>query len=100
MCRIVFYFIIPIIFFFKLGAAAEWLNDSPEVWNSAKEYKDLETKMQKLTVVNDPAERVIKDIQDYFNLTSDKDYREDIIRISQKRCKEFKKCREDDLNKL
>ena len=51
-----------------------------------------------MQVVNDPAERAVKDIQDFVMLTQDKEHRDNIIMVAREQRKKFAKCRKLDMN--
>ena len=70
------------IVFHKLEANGEWLNTPVNEWDRDEEYDAIKTLLKDLKVVNDPAERCMKDIQEYCNLTTDPSYREDILLVA------------------
>ena len=59
-----------------------------------------EGEARKMNVVNDPAERVVKDIQDFVKTINDQEHRDHVIRVGQKQRKSFGKCRKIDLDEL
>ena len=60
----------------------------------------MEARLEKMNVVNDPAERVVKDIHDFVKTTNDQEHRDHVIRVGQKQRKSFGKCRKTDLTEL
>jgi hypothetical protein len=69
------------LLFEKLQADGAWLENEPEVWNYDTEYQRMKECVKDLKVVNDLAERCIKDIQEYADLANDSKYREDILLV-------------------
>ena len=65
---------------FDVGAA--WLDVPPALWPEDPDYVAMHSIVKELAVVNDCAERSIKDIQDYANAARDGDYGGDIILVS------------------
>ena len=53
----------------------------------------MEARLEKMNVVNDPAERVVKDIQDFVKTTKDQEHRDHVIIVGQKQRKLFGKCK-------
>lgn len=70
------------LIFDKLHAAGAWLGQSVDEWDNNDEYMKIKTCLQDLKVVNDLAERCIKDIQEYADLAKDSKYQEDIVLIA------------------
>ena len=50
--------------------------------------------------VNDVAERFVKDMSEYASLTTDQDYREDIIHVAAARRKDFKSLTKKSLSNI
>ena len=59
----------------------------------------MKERVDKINVVNDPAEREVKDIQEYVLLTKDPEYRDDIITVSRAERRKLGKARKLDMNK-
>ena len=59
-----------------------WLTLPPEQWTENEDYVSMAALVRQLSVVNDAAERSIKDSQDYDNVASDGAYRENILLVS------------------
>ena len=72
----------PWLLFHLLGTNGAWLTMPPDQWSTNQEYNDMRDIVTKLEVVNDVAERVVKDIQDYTDAARDGAYREQIILVS------------------
>ena len=62
------------ILFEKLNGHGDWLHLPVAEWETDQEYVKMKAVLKDLKVINDPAERCIKDIQDYFDLTTDSIY--------------------------
>jgi len=67
------------------------------MWRSNQNYNDMQEKIKRMTVVNDPAERVVKDMQDIVSLTTDEERRDAIITIARRQRQKFGKCRKMDM---
>lgn len=59
-----------------------WLSTPPNQWETNQEYKEMLEIVNNLAVVNDAAERGVKDIQDYANAARDGSSRERIVLVS------------------
>ena len=70
------------LLFHLLGNNGAWLTMPPDQWSTNQEYNDMRDIVTKLEVVNDVAERGVKDIQDYADAARDGAYRERIILVS------------------
>ncbi len=70
------------LLFDKLGCNGAWLALRPDQWQHDAEYNHMSDIAKKLAVVNDSAERVIKDVQEYANSAKDSVYREAMILVS------------------
>ena len=76
------------LIFHLLENNGSWLNEPPAEWNLNEEYVDMKSIISSLSVVNDTAERGIKDIEDYANSAKDGQERDQIILVSNShRCK-------------
>ena len=67
--------------FDKLAGIGNWLRLNVDQWDSDPEYLRLREVLLDLKVVNDLAERCVKDVQDYAKLARDSKYREDILMV-------------------
>ena len=65
-----------------LGFNSGWLAQNPNQWNGNHDYRAMKSVVKHLSVVNDAAERGIKDIQDYANAARDGAFRGNIILVS------------------
>ena len=70
------------LLFNKLNANGVWLQMDVSDWESDAEYIRMNACLRDLKVVNDLAERCIKDIQEYADLAKDSQYREDILIVA------------------
>lgn len=68
--------------FHLIDNSGEWLNRPVEEWELDDEYIDMAMVISDLSVVNDTAERCVKDIEDYANMAHDSDKREAMILVS------------------
>ena len=69
------------LIFDKLGAIGTWLTSDIMDWNTDEEYRSMVTILKDLKVVNDLAERCVKDIQEYADLTKDSGHRDNILLV-------------------
>ena len=69
------------LLFHLLQVGTNWLRRPVRTWNTDAEYKRVGEFLQGLQVVNDSAERCIKDITEYANITKDSAYKEDILLV-------------------
>ena len=76
-----------------------WLETPVENWQMDQDYVRMKERVDKIDVINDPAERVVKDIQEYVLLTNDTVYRDDIITVSRAERRKLGKARKLDMNK-
>ena len=56
------------LFFHLIDAhmqSLQWLNDNPDTWGQNPDYLHLQSFVEEVKVVNDAAERAVKDVQDY-----------------------------------
>ncbi len=82
------------LMFHLFGANHGWLALTPAQWEANQDYTEMSHKVHNLEVVNDSAERGIKDIQDYANSANDGGHREKIQLVSSShriKLPEFKK---------
>lgn len=54
-----------------LGDDGAWLAQPPQLWDTHPGYRSMATVVHNLEVVNDAAERGVKDVQDYANTARD-----------------------------
>ena len=65
-----------------LHANGTWLQNDVCEWHQNEEFARMKAIIKDLKVVNDLAERCIKDIQEYADLAKDSKYREDILIVA------------------
>lgn len=86
------------ILFHKLSAVGTWLQKEPEEWENDQEYIRMELFLRDLKVVNDLAERCVKDITEYRNMARDPEHRDDILMVTSDHRKVFRDIRKQGLN--
>jgi hypothetical protein len=70
------------ILFEIMQSSYEWLQTKPTEWNNNEDYKRMETFIENLKVVNDPAERAIKLISDFKDsITDDEKQKQFLIQV-------------------
>ena len=70
------------LIFNKLNANGAWLQKDVDDWDADREYTRMKACLCDLKVVNELAERCIKDISEYADLAKDSQYREDILIVA------------------
>ena len=70
------------LLFSLLGASGRWLQLHPSEWSGDEEYTRMATVVRQLAVVNDAAERGVKDCTEYANVTRDGNLRGRIIAVA------------------
>lgn len=70
------------LLFHLLGTNGHWLAQPPNLWDANPEYQMMATIVQHLEVVNDAAERGVKDTQDFANAARDGIQRGRIVLVS------------------
>lgn len=82
------------LLFERLHMTGDWLTLPAPLWDTAAEYIAMSAIVKHIAVVNDAAERGIKDIQDYANVAQDGTHRERIVLVThahRKMIPDFKK---------
>ncbi len=69
------------LIFHLLDASGDWLQQPVRSWNDDAEYKRMGEFLKDLSVVNDSAERCVKDITEYAVMARDSAHREDILLV-------------------
>ncbi len=69
------------LLFSLLGSQADWLKDHPAVWPDSADYTYCQSFCKDLPVVNDPAERAVKAVQDTRKMTRDPTHRDAVILV-------------------
>lgn len=67
------------LLFHLVDATGLWLNEDPTTWEVNDEYRRMNDIVITISVVNDTAERGVKDIEDYANASRDGDHRDRIV---------------------
>ena len=70
------------LIFEKLNANGEWLEDDVEDWQDNEEYGRMKHLLMDLKVVNDLAERCVKDVEEYANASKDPEHRDNILLVA------------------
>ena len=70
------------LIFEKLNANGEWLKDDVDDWGDNEEYGKMKHLLMDLKVVNDLAERCVKDVEDYANASKDPEHRDNILLVA------------------
>ena len=60
----------------------DWLRNEVNEWENSDQYVRMKTCVSDLKVVNDVAERCIKDIQEYADAAKDSKYQDDILLVA------------------
>ena len=60
----------------------DWLDQPPLTWINVPSYQYLRTFCKDLRVVNDLAERAVKDVQDFAQMTRDPADRDNVILVA------------------
>ncbi|KAG0719634.1 hypothetical protein GWK47_050101 [Chionoecetes opilio] len=83
---------------FRLDTA--WLLTEPATWPLSPAYQELRDLTRDMKVVNDSAERAVKDVQEYANMTRDAGHIDDVILVGiDHRCR-LSHLRKADLNDI
>lgn len=88
------------LLFHKLDATGQWLHEDVFNWSSNPEYQMMLEVIKDLKVVNDLAERCIKDIEEFADAAKDSQYREDILLVVSDHRGLFKDLRKSSLKNL
>ena len=64
------------------GLASDWLTLPPEEWEQNPAYREMADVVKNMAVVNDAAERGVRDVQDYANSAGDGEHRGEIVLVS------------------
>jgi len=86
---------------FKLfGLNTHWLHQEPATWQQDPTYQELRELVADMKVVNDCAERAVKDVQEYANATRDAAHIDDIILVGRDHRCRLSHLRKADLNNV
>lgn len=69
------------LLFDLLEVETGWLQEHPSMWPTDENYNNCKMFCQDIMVVNDPAERAVKDVQDCAQLTRDPHHRDSVILV-------------------
>lgn len=86
------------LFFHLVDGRTQWLNDEPSTWTQNPTYLRLYDMCNDIQVVNDVAERAVKDVQDFATMTRDPAHRDDIIIVANDHRCRITHTRKDNLN--
>ncbi len=86
--------------FHFLHAGTDWLQQPVHQWENDAEYVRIGSFIQDLSVVNDVAERCIKDITEYAEMARDSAHREKILLVVNDHREVFQDLRRDALAQL
>ena len=70
------------LLFHLLGHQGDWLYQPTSDWENFVEYMEMAKVITELAVVNDTAERGVKDVEDYANIAKDSDKRQKMVLVS------------------
>ena len=70
------------LIFHLLHADGAWLKQHPSEWKFDEEYIRMEKFLSTISVVNDTAERGVKDVEDYANSSKDSAHGNRIVVVS------------------
>lgn len=70
------------LLFHALNADGRWLSDDVERWELDDEFKFMQNLLFDLKVVNDLAERCVKDVEDFANASKDPEHRDNVILVA------------------
>lgn len=71
------------LLFSLIDANTDWLNEPSDTWNDIPAYQDLKEFCKNIEVVNDVAERAVKDCQDYAKKAATRELRDHMITVAQ-----------------
>lgn len=69
------------LLFSLLESDPEWLQEHPAIWPDYEDYQFCRDFCTDMMVVNDPAERAVKDVQDCAQMTRDPRHRDNVILV-------------------
>ena len=88
------------LLFERTGAGSQWLQRPVAEWPLSADYLLLHNMIRDLEVVNDGAERSIKDVTEYANITQDGTMRDDYIVVANSHRDVFHSLKRDALRNL
>lgn len=69
------------LFFHLFHLQTEWLGLPVDQWDDIQSYRDFCLITSNINVVNDAAERAVKDVADFANFSQDPDRRDDVVKV-------------------
>ncbi len=69
------------LLFSYLGSQATWLSDDPAIWPDSPDYEACKLFCEDIHVVNDPAERAVRNVQETAKMTRDPAHRDAVILV-------------------
>ena len=69
------------LLFHLLEVGVEWMQLPPAEWSESHDFRKFEAYVRNLHVVNDAAERAVKDVSDFADYSQDPDRRDDVVRV-------------------
>ena len=88
------------LLFHFLESRAEWLGDDLDTWHDNDDYIHCQLLCLDMEVVNDAAERAVKDVTDTAQLTRDPAHRDTIIVVRSDHCGRVANLRKNNLNNV
>ena len=69
------------LFFHLFHLQTEWLGLPVDQWDTQRSYQEFCLITSNINVVNDAAERAVKDVTDFANYSQDADRRDDVVKV-------------------
>ena len=88
------------LLFHLLQAGTAWLQNPVRTWTNDVEFQRVGAFLHDLSVVNDVAERCVKDIGEYAEMARDSTHRENILIVVNDHREVFQDLRRDALARL
>ncbi len=88
------------LFFHLVNADTQWLYDEPSTWHNNPQYRHLRDFCKDMQVVNDAAERGVKDVTDFAKMSRDPAQRDAMIVVANDHRGRVTNLRKGNLNNL
>lgn len=88
------------LLFSLLDANGDWLENDPSTWLNDPEYLHLQELIKDMEVVNDSAERAVKDVAEYAEMSRDPNHRDNVILVANDHRGRVAQMRKGDLNNI